>query len=235
MKRILFTIGVLATALSSARAQAGEAPLTGDPKLVETTTTTTGVSSNGETSTSTTTTKPNADGSTTTTADPAGSTITYTTTTTTTQRFSDGSSVVKQPDGKIIVYGPGEGPTEPEPERAIIDDGPTERAIIDDGPTEPMRAIIVDPSAPSPPSPPRAAGDIPVPGPAPTINSSFQLSLDEADNKTAGVPKPSEETQKVEEKKSSWWGVFVPALIPEIGIGGGREDRERRFPDDPRR
>jgi hypothetical protein len=140
---------------------------------------------------------------------------------------------VKQPDGKIIVYGPGEGPTEPEPERAIIDDGPTERAIIDDGPTEPMRAIIDDPSAPSPPSPPRAAGDIPVPGPAPTIKSTFQLSLDEADNKTAGVPKPSEETQKVEEKK--------PGVLESIfggfgfGIGGGREDRERRFPDDRRR
>jgi hypothetical protein len=56
-----------------------------------------------------------------------------------------------------------------------------------------------------------------------------------ADASTAGTPKPSEETQKVEEKKSSWWETVIPALIPEIGIGGGREDRERRFPDDRRR
>jgi hypothetical protein len=57
--------------------------------------------------------------------------------------------------------------------------------------------------------------------------------VEKADASTAGVPKPSEETQKVEEKKSgvleSIFGGFG------FGIGGGREDRERRFPDDPRR
>jgi hypothetical protein len=66
--------------------------------------------------------------------------------------------------------------------------------------------------------------------------NSLELSIETADNKTAGVPKPSEEIQKIEEKKQpSWWETLIPALIPEIGVGGRREDRERRFPDDPRR
>ncbi len=44
---------------------------------------------------------------------------------------------------------------------------------------------------------------------------------------------PTEETQKVEEKKEpSWWESLIPALIPSIGIGGGRE-RERRQPSNP--
>jgi len=45
--------------------------------------------------------------------------------------------------------------------------------------------------------------------------------------------KPSEEPKKVEEKKEpSWWESLIPALIPSIGIGGGR-DRERREPRNP--
>jgi hypothetical protein len=58
--------------------------------------------------------------------------------------------------------------------------------------------------------------------------------IGEADARTAGVPKPSEEIQKVEEKKQpSWWETLIPSI--GIGVGGGREDKERRFPDDPRR
>ncbi|MBI4488175.1 MAG: hypothetical protein HY694_03750 [Deltaproteobacteria bacterium] len=61
------------------------------------------------------------------------------------------------------------------------------------------------------------------------------LLISEADIKTAGVPKPapSQEAQKVEEKKEpSWWESLIPALIPSIGVGGGR-DRERREPRNP--
>ncbi len=61
--------------------------------------------------------------------------------------------------------------------------------------------------------------------------NSLQLSIDRADNETAGVPKPSEETQKAEEKKTSFWESLVPALIPSIGIGVGNEGREKRLPN----
>lgn len=45
--------------------------------------------------------------------------------------------------------------------------------------------------------------------------------------------KPKEQPEKVEEKKEpSWWERLIPALIPSIGIGGGRE-RERREPSNP--
>ena len=50
-------------------------------------------------------------------------------------------------------------------------------------------------------------------------------------SETADVPKPSEQTQKVEEKKQpSWWEVLIPALIPQIGVGGGRESGGKRPP-----
>ncbi len=65
----------------------------------------------------------------------------------------------------------------------------------------------------------------------------LQPSIDRADNQTAGLPRPSEEPQKVsEEKKPGFFESLVPALIPSIGvgIGGGRDDRGR-FPDDRRR
>lgn len=51
-----------------------------------------------------------------------------------------------------------------------------------------------------------------------------------------GVPKPttvSGETPMVEEtKQPSWWESLIPALIPSIGIGGGKE-RDRRQPSNP--
>ena len=47
------------------------------------------------------------------------------------------------------------------------------------------------------------------------------------------TPKSANEPQKVEEKKEpSWWETLIPALIPSIGIGVGRE-RERREPRNP--
>ena len=57
--------------------------------------------------------------------------------------------------------------------------------------------------------------------------NSLQVSIDKADNETAGVPKPSEETQKAEEKKPGLFESLIPALIPSIGIGIG-DERERR-------
>ena len=90
------------------------------------------------------------------------------------------------------------------------------------------------------PCPPQTATTTPPPGP-PSVGMliveprGFFDLIKEADARTAGVPKPSEETQKVEEKKPSFWETLIPAVIPSIGIGGGREDRERRLPDDRRR
>lgn len=55
-----------------------------------------------------------------------------------------------------------------------------------------------------------------------------QLSSDPAIDGVSPQP-----PQKVEEKKQpSWWESLIPALIPSIGIGVGR-DRERREPRNP--
>ena len=62
--------------------------------------------------------------------------------------------------------------------------------------------------------------------------NSLQLSIDRADNETVGTPKPSEEIQKVEEKKQpSWWESLIPSI--GIGIGGDRERRDRKSPGNP--
>ena len=92
-----------------------------------------------------------------------------------------------------------------------------------------------------PKCPPTAAQTTPPPTPStpqiglstPVIDlNSLQPSIDRADNKTVGVPKPSEETQKVEEKKqSSWWESSIPSI--GIGIGGDRERGDRKSPGNP--
>lgn len=58
----------------------------------------------------------------------------------------------------------------------------------------------------------------------------FLEGIIKEDAKAAGIPKPSEEIQKVEEKKPGFFESLIPALIPSIGIGVGR-DRERRHPN----
>ena len=69
-----------------------------------------------------------------------------------------------------------------------------------------------------PKCPPTAAQTTPTPTPAAAETTT---------------PKSANEPQKVEEKKEpSWWETLIPALIPSIGIGGGRE-RERREPRNP--
>ena len=66
--------------------------------------------------------------------------------------------------------------------------------------------------------PPTAAQTTPTPTPAAAETTT---------------PKSANEPQKVEEKKEpSWWETLIPALIPSIGIGVGRE-RERREPRNP--
>jgi hypothetical protein len=183
----------------------GSTTKTDDEGNTTTTTTTTKTNADGSTTNTVTgqlhggaqltlatiTSKTNADGSTTETGRSIVGTWTKTFTTTKVQFFADGSSVVKQPDGRIDFYGFGEGPTK--------------ISLVDD------------------------------------LNDfdwlNLNLSIDRLDNQTVGTPKPSEEIQKVEEKKEpSWWESLVPALIPSIGIGIGseRDDRERRFPDDRR-
>ncbi len=118
-------------------------------------------------------------------------------------------------------------------------------------PVDTMPESVTDPVLPDPAHAHNTATGqnfVRVPCPPPTAagatSSEKEKPKEQPERKEAGLgseptaaettsAKPSEEPKKVEEKKEpSWWESLIPALIPSIGIGVGR-DRERRAPRNP--